>query len=152
MGDRIAVFNQGRIEQLGAPMDLYSRPANEFVAGFLGAPRINLIDRPAAGASAPHRQLWERLVPDAGTAVQRVGLRAEHLDVQAEQQGIPARIELAEHLGDASILHLRVDGMAELLHAKVGADRQALAANQRVGLVPDEAWALAFGSDGRLLV
>ncbi|HEX4858438.1 MAG TPA: ATP-binding cassette domain-containing protein, partial [Usitatibacteraceae bacterium] len=41
MGNRIAVFNRGRIEQLGAPMDLYNKPANEFVAGFLGTPRIN---------------------------------------------------------------------------------------------------------------
>ena len=54
MGDRIAVFNKGHIEQLGAPMDLYNRPANEFVAGFIGAPRINLIARPEAAAPAPH--------------------------------------------------------------------------------------------------
>ena len=46
MGDRIAVFNQGRIEQLGRPMDLYQRPANLFVAGFLGTPRINIVPRP----------------------------------------------------------------------------------------------------------
>ena len=43
MGDRIAVFNKGHVEQLGAPLDLYNRPANEFVATFLGAPRINMI-------------------------------------------------------------------------------------------------------------
>ena len=56
MGDRIAVFNKGHIEQVGPPMELYNQPANEFVATFLGAPRINLIDRPAsdgAGAAPP---------------------------------------------------------------------------------------------------
>ena len=43
LGDRIAVFNQGRIEQVGAPMDLYQSPANTFVAQFLGSPKINLL-------------------------------------------------------------------------------------------------------------
>ena len=46
--------DRGNVEQLGAPMELYNRPANEFVAGFLGAPRINLLDRPADGAPAAH--------------------------------------------------------------------------------------------------
>ncbi|OYU41517.1 MAG: glycerol-3-phosphate ABC transporter ATP-binding protein, partial [Burkholderiales bacterium PBB4] len=55
MGSRIAVFNQGRVEQVGAPLDLYNRPANRFVAGFLGAPRITFVDRPAADASGPPR-------------------------------------------------------------------------------------------------
>ena len=49
MGDRIAVFNKGHVEQLGVPMELYNRPANEFVATFIGAPRINLVDQTAAG-------------------------------------------------------------------------------------------------------
>ena len=151
MGDRIAVFNHGRIEQLGAPMDLYNRPANEFVASFLGAPRINLVDRPTDGATGPQRLLWERLAQRAGAAAHRVGLRAEHLHVQAAGQGIPATVALAEHLGDCSILHLRVEGMVELLHAKVGTDHSHLVASQPVGLAPDASWALAFDVDGRLL-
>ena len=66
MGDRIAVFNKGRVEQLGAPMELYNQPANEFVATFLGAPRINLIDRPAnRGAHPPHQALWHALAAAA---------------------------------------------------------------------------------------
>ena len=151
MGDRIAVFNQGRIEQVGAPMELYNRPANEFVAGFLGAPRINLIDRPAAGTPAPHRQLWDRLMPAAGSAVQRVGLRAEHLHVAAAGQGIAASVVLAEHLGDSSILHLRIEGVAELLNAKVGTEHGHLVADKNVGLLPDASWALAFDAAGLLL-
>ncbi len=151
MGDRIAVFNRGRIEQLGVPLELYNRPANEFVAAFLGAPRINLVDRPAAGTPAPHRQLWDRLLPAAGPAAQRAGLRAEHLHVAGAGQGVPATVVLAEHLGDASILHLRVQGVSELLNAKVGTAHNHLAAGQAVGLLPDAAWSLAFDADGRLL-
>jgi multiple sugar transport system ATP-binding protein len=149
MGDRIAVFNQGRVEQLGAPLDLYNVPANEFVAGFLGAPRINLIDRPGAAASTVHRALWDRLAPSAGTHVHRVGLRAEHLLVEAAGAGIPATLELAEHLGDTSILHLRVEGLAELLHVKAGPGHTDLATGQAVGLLPDAAWALRFDAAGQ---
>jgi multiple sugar transport system ATP-binding protein len=151
MGDRIAVFNQGIVEQLGAPLALYNRPANQFVATFLGAPRINLVDRPAADAPAPHQALWAALVQQAPANAQRVGLRPEHLRVAAAGQGVPASVVLAEHLGDSSILHLKVDGVDELLHAKVGTDNGGIDSGLAVGLVPDAAWALAFDAAGRLL-
>ncbi len=152
MGDRIAVFHGGLVEQLGPPLTLYQRPANQFVAGFIGAPRINLVERPAAGAPGPHRALWQRLAEAGDTAAtRRIGLRAEHLRVVAAGQGVPALVELAEHLGDISILHLRVDGVAELLAAKVPAGHTHLAPGVPVGLEPDAAWALPFGPDERLL-
>ena len=151
MGERIAVFNHGRVEQLGAPLELYHRPANEFVAGFLGAPRINLIDKPGDAAAPAHRALWDQWVGASQPGARRAGVRAEHLQVLAGSQGIPARVEVAEHLGDASILHLRVDGLPELLHAKVGATDTGLAAGQAVGLHADASWALAFDASGQRL-
>jgi multiple sugar transport system ATP-binding protein len=152
LGDRIAVFNKGIVEQLGPPMALYNRPANEFVAGFIGAPRINLVPRPTAqGAAAPHQALWNVLAGQAPASVQRAGLRPEHLHVVAAGQGIVAEVALAEHLGDSSIIHLRVDGISELLTAKLGASSAPVEAGQRVGLAPDAAWALTFGADGRLV-
>lgn len=152
MGDRIAVFNNGIVEQLGAPMDLYKRPANEFVAGFIGAPKINLIDRPGGQSTPAHRALWGALAIAAPAIAQRAALRPEHLKVVAAGQGIPAKVELAEHLGDSSIIHLRVDGVAELLSAKVGAGNDRLETGQGVGLAPDAAWALSFDADQRLAV
>ena len=152
MGDRIAVFNKGQVEQLGPPMELYNRPANEFVAGFIGAPRINLIDRPAASAPRAHRALWDALQPAADA--QRAGLRPEHLRVGAPDQGVPSEVVLAEHLGDSSILHLRVDGVTEMLTAKVGAEHgraDGYAAGQTVGLQPSAAWTLGFDNHGRLI-
>ena len=151
MGDRIAVFNNGLVEQLGAPMDLYNRPANQFVATFLGAPRINLVDRPGASAPLPHQALWQALAGSAPAGVQRAGLRPEHLRVAAAGVGIAASVVLAEHLGDSSILHIRVDGVEELLNAKIGADHSPVATGQAVGLVPDPSWALAFDATGRLV-
>ncbi len=144
MGDRIAVFHQGHVEQLGAPMALYNRPANEFVASFIGAPKINFVDRPGADATADHRRLWDALAGTAPAHARRAGLRPEHLRLVAPGQGVPARVELAEHLGDSSIIHLRVDGVADLLAAKVGAGHDRLESGQAVGLAPDAAWALSF--------
>ena len=151
MGDRIAVFNQGRVEQLGAPLELYNRPANEFVAGFIGAPRINLVERPAQGALQAHLQLWTALAANAPHNVKRVGLRPEHLRVVAAGQGVPAEVELAEHLGDISVLHVRVQGIDGLLSAKVGAGHAHLDAGQTIGLLPDPAWTLAFDENSRLI-
>jgi multiple sugar transport system ATP-binding protein len=150
MGDRIAVFNKGLVEQLGAPMTLYTRPANEFVATFIGAPKINLVDRPAAGASEAHRALWAAVAGRAPAQALRVGLRPEHLHLVEAGQGIPARVVLAEHLGDSSIIHLRVEGVADLLSAKLGAERSLVHAGQNVGLAPDAPWALAFDAQHQL--
>ena len=150
LGDRIAVFNQGRVEQLGAPLLLYNQPANEFVATFLGAPRINLIERPpASGAAASHLALWTSLAGTAPADTRRVGIRPEHLQMRAAGQGIPATVVLAEHLGDSSILHLRVNGVADLLNAKVGNEQSACEAGQNVGLVANATGALNFAADGR---
>jgi multiple sugar transport system ATP-binding protein len=150
MGDRIAVFNKGHVEQCGAPMTLYERPANEFVAGFIGAPRINFVSRPGSAAPAAHVALWNALGAQAAATTQRIGLRPEHLRVSAAGAGVPAHVELAEHLGDSSILHLRVDGVEELLSAKVGAGHQRVETGQKVGLELDASWALGFGADQRL--
>jgi multiple sugar transport system ATP-binding protein len=152
MGDRIAVFNKGRVEQLGAPLQLYNRPANEFVATFLGAPCINLIERPVKGAGRPaHQALWCALGGDEMTDAHRLGLRPEHLHLGVAGEAVPARVELAEHLGDVSILHLRVDGVDDLLHAKVAGDNALYADGQTVHLMAERRAVLAFGQDGNLM-
>ena len=152
LGDRIAVFHQGTVEQIGRPMTLYNRPANEFVATFIGGPRINLVTRPLAGSGASaHRALWAAMAGDAPATAHQVGLRPEHLSLLHDGEGVPATVSLAEHLGDSSILHLRVEGVPELLTAKVGSLHAEVSAGQAVGLLPDRSWALFFGSDGRLL-
>ena len=149
MGTRIAVFNRGRIEQLGAPLSLYNAPANEFVAGFLGAPRINLVDQPSLDAAPVHRALWSLLLPVPNPQARRAGVRPEHLRVGALGTGVPATVVMAEHLGDVSVLHLRVDSIAELLHAKVDAGHAHLGAGATVGIVPDAGCVLAFDGSGR---
>lgn len=151
LGDRIAVFNKGAIEQLGAPLELYNRPSTEFVAGFIGAPRINLIDQPTPLAPVAHQKLWEGLQRVPGSQIHRIGLRPEHLSLTSAAQGVPAEVVLAEHLGDSSIIHLRVEGLGYLLNAKVPANQLHCNAGETVGLVPDANFALPFDTHGRLM-
>jgi len=90
LADKIVVLNGGRIEQVGAPMELYNNPANAFVAGFIGSPKMNFID----GA-----QLGE---PVAKT----VGVRPEHLTVDAKSGTWKGTVVHAEHLGPDTNLYL----------------------------------------------
>ena len=149
LGNRIAVFNQGRIEQVGAPLELYNRPANTFVATFIGAPKINLVLRPEAAASAAHGALWQMLGGAAFQDAQQMGVRPEHLQVNSSGTGVSATIALAEHLGDSSILHLRVEGLSELLKAKVSAEHSHYQGGQTVMLQTDPSWVLAFDGAGK---
>jgi multiple sugar transport system ATP-binding protein len=148
LGSRIAVFNQGRIEQLGAPLEVYNRPANTFVASFMGAPKINLVERPVASAPLAHQALWAALAGADRMHVQHIGVRPEHLQVHAGGAGVAATVVLAEHLGDASILHMRVQGVAALLKAKVAAE-QAIQAGSTVFLRAEPQYVLAFDAAGQ---
>ncbi|HJV60095.1 MAG TPA: sn-glycerol-3-phosphate ABC transporter ATP-binding protein UgpC [Albitalea sp.] len=157
MGDRIAVFNAGRIEQVGPPLHLYEQPANRFVAGFLGSPRMNFLPCDVVSADA-HRltlDLLQRfeLVLDRARADARpatLGVRPEHLEVVPMEDGLPASVELLEHLGDVTIGHFRVPDSELLLAAKLDVRRAAaLQVGMRVGLRPDPAHCVLFDAEGR---
>lgn len=125
MGTRIAVFNKGKIEQLGAPLSLYDSPCNEFVAGFLGSPRINLIEQPDP-STAPEalKSWWQVLAGNFAHSPKRIGIRPEHIDLVDARLGIPATVVLAEHLGDSSIYHCQVQGLAQLVNVKMSSDHK----------------------------
>ena len=150
LADRIAVFRDGLIEQVGAPMDVYERPANRFVATFMGSPRINLIERPGPQATQAHHRLWSLLAPDDDARAHSIGLRPEHLQLrmQPSPQDVQAQIALAEHLGDTTIVHLRVDGVEDLLRARIEGDAPAMHAGPRVGLVPSMDGRMRFDAGG----
>lgn len=151
MGDRIAVIHQGRVEQIGNPLDLYQRPDNLFVAGFLGSPKINLLPRPDDQGSEPHRQLWRLLVGsrDPHSLIHTAGIRAEHLQVHTTDSGVPATVAMAEHLGDSSILHVRVEGVQALIHARVPGDGIRIERGERICLSAHPAHSILFDSQGQ---
>ncbi|MBM2885814.1 ABC transporter ATP-binding protein [Chromobacterium amazonense] len=124
LGHRIAVFNAGRIEQVGTPLELYNRPANRFVAGFLGSPKMNFIPARAlqhAPDGLPLRLPGDyRLKLPVAETVQgelTLGVRAEHL--RFAETGIPVTVQLVEHLGDQQIVYLRHEGAEEPIALKL---------------------------------
>ncbi|WP_429811971.1 ABC transporter ATP-binding protein [Ensifer sp. B1-9] len=100
MADKIVVMNGGKIEQAGAPLELYNDPANLFVAGFIGSPEINLIEAIADGEMALTRggvslPLGEKVQP--GTRIV-CGIRPQHITLGTT--GVPGRISLVEPTGE----------------------------------------------------
>ncbi|SHN00001.1 ABC transporter ATP-binding protein [Rhizobacter sp. OV335] len=160
LGDRIAVFNAGRIEQVGTPMSLYEHPANQFVAGFLGSPRMNFIPCVAAAAGSGAVQLRVEQagtlslpggLPSGASAQLVLGIRPEHLGIGRVENGLAARVDLLEHLGDSIIVHATLRGTANTVSLRVSADHEGLGAGQDIGLVPQASRALLFNDNGAAL-
>jgi multiple sugar transport system ATP-binding protein len=142
MADRIVVLNDGRVEQLGSPLELYQRPATLFVAGFIGAPRMNILDAEVTAVSDQRLTLGlanGALVavppPQAGLNVGdriKLGFRPEHVifaptvatDSQPADGVLPGEIEALEHLGPRAYLHARLEDGTRVV-AQVGGDTQA---------------------------
>ncbi|MBO6716434.1 MAG: sn-glycerol-3-phosphate ABC transporter ATP-binding protein UgpC [Rhizobiaceae bacterium] len=95
LADRIVVLRDGRIEQVGTPLDLYNKPANLFVAGFIGAPRMNFL---------PSDKL-------PGTAGSTVGIRPQHLRAADGKAKLKAKVTLVEALGYETVVHGLLDDL-----------------------------------------
>jgi ABC-type sugar transport system ATPase subunit len=127
LGQRVAVFNQGRLQQIASPRELYDAPANLFVAGFIGQPPMNLI--PASLLSAQ---------PAADSTCVWVGVRPEHLRIATahDAQQLHVSVDMVEFLGHETLLYLQPDvGGAPLVMRQAG--RSALALNARIALAFD---------------
>jgi multiple sugar transport system ATP-binding protein len=138
MADKIAVMNGGLVEQLGAPMEVYERPASVFVADFIGSPAMNFLPFEAALARGTQSiRLGEALV--AVPAVQEdvaerpllCGVRPEHIDF-ADDSALRAQVLGAEYLGGCQIVTLATAG-GTTLRAKVNVNARAARGDQ-VGL------------------
>jgi multiple sugar transport system ATP-binding protein len=146
LADRIAILDRGRVQQLGTASDLYDRPATRFVAGFIGSPKMNLIDamieRP--GEASTSVKLRSGMVIDTavdaraarpGDAV-TLGVRPEHLALASGEGGIGATIALIEWLGNMRFAYLTTDVSDEPLVMQLAAD-QRFQEGQQVRVTPD---------------
>jgi len=111
MADKIVVLQDGRVEQIGAPLELFDRPANVFVAGFIGSPAMNLLNGAVAGDDGAGVEVNGARLAVAGrhqvAAGQPVlfGIRPEHLELAPE--GFPARVSVVEPTGSETMVFLR---------------------------------------------
>jgi len=157
LADRIVILNNGRVEQEGPPLDLYEKPANRFVAGFLGQPKMNLLPAIAVGTGAA---IELRLTADGPAIVSRspgpglvpgetveLGIRPDAITL-TDAKGLRASVVLIERLGGSSLLHARVEGLANLVTVELPGTYQAPPGSRiHLGIADDRVH--IFGRDGR---
>jgi multiple sugar transport system ATP-binding protein len=173
LGQRIVVFNGGRIEQVGTPHDLYNHPANLFVAGFLGTPKMNFIPGeivalsagtasvrlPGGGLIGVDVKTDAAAGPRPGDKV-TLGVRAEHL-VLVDDSGAAQDTNVAntiavgvghvEYLGDLSIVYTTLDGVADMIAVKQTAEAGPPRAGSRARIHLPPGRCLLFDAQGHAL-
>jgi len=130
MADKIVVLNAGRIEQVGSPLELYRSPANLFVAGFIGSPKMNLIEGPIA----------------AGFGARTIGVRPEHIAISTTEGLWEGVVRVAEHLGSDTFMHVDIPGVGAV---RARADGEFSASfGQTVYLTPESGKIYRFNEEG----
>ena len=139
LADRIVVMQAGNIEQIGTPLDLYDNPANEFVATFIGAPSMNLLDAELAdGQIRIGGQVFPG--PDSSGKV-RLGVRPEHLELA--DTGLEMQVKVVEPTGSETMVFLTFAGQDV---TAVFRERHAFEPGQTVHLAPDPNFLHCFDS------
>jgi multiple sugar transport system ATP-binding protein len=147
MADRIVVMSKGRIEQLGTPLEIYNRPATQFVAGFFGTPTMNFLEGVVEGGAAGPRfrgagveqALPASLPARLGGSKVVLGVRSEHVLINGANgaDAAPGITRLLEPLGDATLVHFDA-GQGKSLVAKVPPSTQlAPGAPLKFGFAPE---------------
>jgi multiple sugar transport system ATP-binding protein len=130
MADKIVVLDLGSISQVGAPLDLYNKPDNLFVARFIGSPTMNIVKGPSA----------------AKRGADTLGIRPEHTEISITAGEWPGTVRVAEHLGSETFVYVEVDNIGQFT---VRVDGEApLHANDRVFLTPREPRLHRFNAAG----
>jgi lactose/L-arabinose transport system ATP-binding protein len=156
LADKIVVLRSGRVEQVGAPLTVFDDPANLFVAGFIGSPKMNFL--PAQVADPEERMLsvggadgarvpmpWLQTPLTKGQEV-TLGIRPQHLRLASEGR-LRIRPDVVEQLGDVGYLHgITLDGAEVVVQVT---DRLAASPTQEVGLAFDPQRAFVFDKDGQ---
>lgn len=134
LADRIVVFREGRVEQIGTPLELYREPTNRFVAGFIGSPAMNFLD---ARSEGQHIRLGETIINHQLEREGKItlGVRPEHLRIDSAGD-FCGTVQVFEHLGGESFVHLLLsDG--QTLVAKLDGEYQFTPGQVcRLGSVP----------------
>ncbi|PLW78397.1 sn-glycerol-3-phosphate ABC transporter ATP-binding protein UgpC [Cohaesibacter celericrescens] len=139
MADRIIVLNEGRIEQIGTPAEIYNQPASTFVAGFMGAPPMNLLNatRSENGLLSIGDDIQINIeAPKSADKEFLLGIRPEDVEMRAEG-GLPCDVQIVEELGANHLMHGKLGGQD--FSVSVPKDVQAITGPVTYGLKPNAA-------------
>lgn len=151
MADRIVVMRAGRLEQAGAPLDLYDCPVNAFVAGFIGSPAMNLLPGTAAGGTVDLGQGLVLPLDCTASGAILYGIRPEHLDLvpTGTPGSIAATSTVVESTGTAMFVATKVGGVE--VHA-LFSDRPAIKRGDVIGLKPRPGLSHVFDAETQMRV
>ena len=130
LADRIVVLRAGKVEQVGAPMDLYNDPANNFVAGFIGSPQMNFLKAGALGMRSD-----------------TMGVRPEHIAISREAGQIEGTVSHVEKLGGETLVYVNTAAQGLLTVRLFGEHDYPV--DQAAFLTPDQGRAFHFNADGQ---
>lgn len=152
LADKIVVLRAGRIEQVGAPLELYRDPNNRFVAGFIGSPSMNFLPGRVKGGKIAVPALGQEVeatvnLPAEGTDV-ILGLRPEHIEIT--RGGGSMNVELTEALGGVSYTHLKTPTGETMIVEERGDERTSK--GDTVSLSFDPARAMVFDTQSELRI
>ena len=157
LADRIVVLNEGRIEQVGSPLDLYEKPVNKFVAGFIGSPAMNFIkgitvrDKGNTGIKlGPFaiEVVKSKLDPDMEI---ELGVRPEHFEIVSPSQSqLTAKVEIIEKLGVESMIYLKTAASDDLLTVRTD-PKIPLSIGKTIGLNLPEQYLHFFDGKGNVI-
>jgi ABC-type sugar transport system ATPase subunit len=153
LADRIAVMHHGVLQQVAPPLELYERPANQFVAGFIGSPAMNFLEGELARSGAdcvvklPYGE-----IPVAGAegpaGPVTLGIRPQDLSLGAH--GVPGRVEVIEPMGWEAYAYVRA-GDQRMVVRLAGADARKVRAGDQVAMTVDPKRAYLFGPGGETI-
>ena len=143
LADRVVVLRDGLVEQVGTPLELYDRPANQFVAQFIGTPKMNMVGASKLKSLAA----TGRKFPIDGF----VGLRPEYVELVAQADGeFKATVDLVEALGAETLVYVTTEWGEQIVSRHT--ERSSLVAGEKVGVKIDLSTAHFFDAKGRVVV
>jgi multiple sugar transport system ATP-binding protein len=160
LADKIVVLDKGVISQAGSPLELYNKPANKFVASFIGSPAMNFIKADIASKNGndytvtlpggKSATITSRGGATGGTSVE-VGVRPEHLKLGAAGaagSSFDGTVSIVEQLGNSTLLYVDTAGGTLIVE---GEGNLKVAVGDKVGLTVDQAQSHLFGADGKVI-
>jgi len=138
LADRVVVLRDGIIEQVGTPLELYDKPANRFVAQFIGMPQMNIIP--------------SNLLKNVPSGSSFAGIRPEHLSIStSEDSRLTGKVSLVESLGNETLIHLDLGAQSEDPLIVRSYQRTTLKLGDKVGVTWSDEIVHYFNSDGKVL-